>query len=109
MVYVDLILVACIWVLILDISGFVPEVEDMMTRMLKLKRGRVVIPKPFSCSLCMTFWTGLIYLLVIGQCNFWNIFMTLLVAVLTPEIGELILTAKDIVRWILNKLNILLK
>ena len=48
MPYFDLFLIALICVVIIDISGFIGEIEDILAKWLKVKSVR--IPKPFSCS-----------------------------------------------------------
>lgn len=45
-------------VFVVDLSGFIPELESIISKRFHFKAR---IPKPFSCSLCMTFWLGLIY------------------------------------------------
>lgn len=62
---IDLFLVTCIIVFIIDISGFMDEMEHILGKWLNAK---IIIPKPFSCSLCLTWWVGLIYIII--QSNF---------------------------------------
>jgi len=105
---IDILFIAIICVCIIDLSGFVQEMEVLLKKWLKIQRGEVRIPKPFSCSLCMTFWTGLIYLMITGQ---FTLFMTaylLIVSILTPEIKDFIYTIKDFINFILNKIHNLL-
>ena len=64
MPYFDLFLIALICVVIIDISGFIGEIEDILAKWLKVKSVR--IPKPLSCSFCMVHWVGLAYLLLSG-------------------------------------------
>lgn len=69
MVIIDLILIAVIVVFIIDISGVVNSIKSglkwVMTKG-KLNSSDYRL-KPFDCSLCMNFWTSLIYLLIIGK------------------------------------------
>lgn len=69
MVIINLLLIATICVFIIDISGAADSLKSGIKYV--LTKGRMSNSnyrlKPFDCSLCMTFWSSLIYLLVIGQ------------------------------------------
>lgn len=60
----DVILIQVLVCFLIDLSGFIPSLERGLGKILKY---RVSIPKPFSCSLCMGWWIGLIYLLLTGH------------------------------------------
>lgn len=62
----DLFFITLIIVFVIDISGIIDEMETILSKWLK---GKARIPKPFSCSLCMSWWTGLFYLLCTGNFN----------------------------------------
>ena len=49
MLYFNLFLIALICVIIIDVSGFIEELELILAKWLKVNKVR--IPKPFSCSL----------------------------------------------------------
>lgn len=63
--YVDLLILAFAVVYAIDVSGFVPEIITRFFRWLKKPRPTQTV-KPWECSLCMTFWTGVVYLLITG-------------------------------------------
>ena len=92
MLYVNILLIALICVIIIDISGIVEEAEAGLSRWLGTKAR---IPKPFSCSLCMTHWTALIYILCLGQFSILNYAYILFIAVLTPVIGDVVWHVRD--------------
>lgn len=58
-IYVQLLLLAWVVVFIIDLSG----VTDEAARWL----GRERLRKPLSCSLCMTWWTGLAWSIATGS------------------------------------------
>ena len=67
MIYLNILLIAVIVTYCLDVSGFKDEITIKISSW--LTKGVVNKPfelKPFSCSLCMTFWTSLVYVLCIG-------------------------------------------
>ena len=80
---IHLILIQIICVLLVDVTGVI---EDMLTPIVRWLSGTKIgtIGKPFSCSLCCTFWTGLIYLLCTGNFTIVNFTVLLLLACLTP-------------------------
>lgn len=95
----NLIFIAVICVCIIDVSGFIGEIETLLTKLLGFK---VRIPKPLSCSLCMTFWTGLVYLLVWHLLTLGSLALLLCVAVCTPVIENLIWNVRDILGILIN-------
>lgn len=72
-------IISVLVVFVIDYSGAVEEGEKYLSVLLRSKLP-VKIPKPFSCSLCTSFWTGLIYLIIIGQLSFLSLFYLVLVA-----------------------------
>lgn len=101
---IEIIYIAIICVVIIDLSGFIQELERMLKKWLGIRKGEVRIPKPFSCSLCMCFWTGLIYLLCTGQFTLFMIAYVLLISILTPQIKDLIYLFKDTIDFILRSI-----
>lgn len=68
MTLVYLLCISMFFSFLIDYSGIIDSFESFVqkhsTGLLKFFK----VPKPFSCSLCMTFWTGLI-LLVLESAN----------------------------------------
>ena len=66
MVLINLTLITAIVVFIVDISGAVDSLKSGLKWILtkgKMKNSDYQL-KPLDCSLCMTFWSGIIYLLI---------------------------------------------
>lgn len=62
--FLDLLFLTLIVVYVVDLSGF----TDSWLRAFSRWLGRTVKEfKPFTCSLCMTWWTGIVYLIVTGR------------------------------------------
>lgn len=74
----ELLLLTFSIVYIIDHSGIVYEISK--TLYTQLNKGKQyngqIIPKPFSCSVCMTFWTTLIIML----CSSISVIVTLALA-----------------------------
>lgn len=97
---IDLFLITLIIVFIIDISGFVDEMETILSKWLK---GKARVPKPFSCSLCMTWWTGLIYLLIIGEFTLLWIATVALFAFLSGVLATLLICIRETLNWVIEK------
>lgn len=104
---INLLLISCLVVFVIDLSGFVDEI---VSRLYKKYVGvgdyHLILPKlkPFSCSLCSTFWAGLIYLLITHSFTIPYIAYVCLLAFLTPITGDLLTLIKDTLTKIINKL-----
>lgn len=93
----DILLIAVIIVVIIDISGFIDSLKSGLKKV--LTKGRMSDPyyslKPLDCSFCMTFWTGLIWLLVIHNVTLWMLAYLLLICVMTPVIKDVIILIRE--------------
>ena len=70
-----------------------------MKKVFKLKNPDIssLVWKPFDCSLCMTWWTGITYLLIAGQFTLINFAFVTILAALASEISEMIRLVKDLI------------
>lgn len=97
-VMLDLFLIAVIVVCIVDISGFTDSWKSGLKRL--LTKGRLSNPnyslKPFDCSTCLNFWTGLVYLLVTHNFSLWMLTYLLLLSVMTPVIKDVIILIREL-------------
>lgn len=103
--WLKLLILTSIIVFIIDLSGFIDEVERILSKWIKAK---VLIPKPFSCSLCISWWIGLLYLLVYGKFTIIWIGYVALLSLLTTTIYNGLLMIRDllnkIIDWVYNTL-----
>lgn len=104
MVLIELVLLAYIVVMIVDISGAIDSLKSglkwLMTKG-KMNNSDYRL-KPIDCSLCMTFWVGIIYLLIHGIFCVKYVAFVLLLACFTEVIKSSILLVKDIAITIIN-------
>lgn len=63
-ILLNLFLIATVVVFIIDVSGFKDTVLAVFSRLYKRD---ITTMRPFTCSLCMTWWIGLIWLLFAGS------------------------------------------
>lgn len=103
----DLFLIGVICVIIIDISGVTYSIKSGIKRL--LTKGMMSDPnyslKPIDCSFCMTFWSGLVYLLVTNTLSLWMITFLLLICTMTPVIKDVIILVRESLIKILNYFN----
>lgn len=100
----NIFLISIIVVCIVDISGFVDTVKSTISKILtngKFNTADYTL-KPIDCSLCMTFWIGLGFLIYHNSVSLLNIAILLLIAISTPIIHDIIRLILDIFSKIIN-------
>lgn len=100
MILIDLLLISIILVFIIDLSGFTQSVQHGLKRFLKTNKDIVI--KPFMCSLCMTFWTGIIYALIMHSFTIPILAFITLLAFMTPVIRDILKLIQDFIIAIIN-------
>ena len=98
MVLINLTLIAAIVVFIVDISGAVDSLKSGLKWILtkgKMKNSDYQL-KPLDCSLCLTFWSGIIYLLITNNFTLPYLAFVCLLACFTGVIKTSILLVEDI-------------
>ena len=104
---IDLILIQLIIVYIIDLSGAVESFKLFISKI--LTKGKIQTTnfdlKPFTCSLCSTWWIGLIYLLICHSFTIPYIALVALLSYLTPLSSSILLLIKDLAIFLINKLN----
>lgn len=102
----DLFLIAVIVVIIIDISGVTLSIKSGIKRL--LTKGMMSDPnyslKPIDCSFCMTFWTGLLWLVVTHTLTLWMLTYLLLLCVMTPVIRDVIILVRELFIKIIRKI-----
>lgn len=100
-----MIFLTVIIVFIIDLSGFIDSLKKGLSYL--LTKGRIVKSdyslKPFDCSLCMTFWCGIIYFLIIGKFTLLNLLYISLCSFFTPVIKDILYFLRDSFIKILSK------
>lgn len=87
-IYLACLIIAVSFVIIIDYLDAPNEIAGtIMGLITKGKITHVRLKKPFGCSLCMTFWTTLILLLIVNPLMCW---LSLIYAIITKYIFYLI-------------------
>lgn len=99
-----ILLIALIWVYICDLSGIVTEISHCFAKLLKIHESNMPSLKPFSCSQCMTFWTGLFYVIFADSFSLASIVVVCLFAFFTTTLRGLLQAVKEYVERFINKI-----
>lgn len=115
-IFIQLLLVTAIICFIVDVSGFIndglkPLVAKIVSKRtnIKVNPEDIVIHKPWICSLCLTFWISIGYIIIMNQFTLVNLAYICLLALMSSNISELLMQAKDVIAWVQMKVNKLLK
>lgn len=100
MIYLDLFKISIIVVIIIDISGFIDSIKTLIGKVLHINNVNL---KPLDCSLCMTFWVSMAYLLITNQLSITAVMVTLLLSTMTPIIKDAIYLVRDLIGKAINK------
>lgn len=102
-IYIQQLLVACIVVFVVDLSGFTDSWRDGLARILKVRELRPL--KPFDCSLCMTWWTCLLYPIFTGDFSLLTVASAAALAFLSRTIYAVLLFISESIQWLINKVT----
>lgn len=104
----DLLIMTCVIVWIIDLTDIIETIKKQIWKYVwnGKKEYKVYTLKPIDCSLCMTWWTGLIYLIIVGKFNLMMIGLVGLLSFLTPVIRDGLNLIKDI---LINSINLIYK
>ena len=100
----NLFIISVIWTLILDLCGFGKTVDKLFYRIIykgRAWRDDAHFP-PFDCSLCMTFWTGLFYLILTHSFTIPYLMFLLTFAWATTIEKDIFLLVKDLITKIVD-------
>lgn len=104
---INIVLLTTIVCFIVDISGFVDSVKGLIWKLVigKNKPFQDFNMKPFDCSLCCSFWVGLIHLLCVGQFNIPMIGFVCLFSLLSSNITGLLIVIREGINYLLSLLS----
>lgn len=100
MIWINLLLITAILVFIIDLSGFTQSVQRLLKKWLKTNKDIVI--KPFMCSLCMTFWTGIVYTIIAHAFTIPILAYIALLSFMTPVIRDILKLIQDFIIAIIN-------
>ena len=101
-IYIDLLLLAAITIYIVDLSGFTESWRSALTKALKARELKPI--RPFDCSLCMTWWVGIIYAICTGSVTLPVIAYIAALSFLSLPISQVFIFIKEGMSFLLNKM-----
>lgn len=101
MIYIDLFKISIIVVIIIDISGFIDSIKNLVGNVLHINNVKL---KPLDCAFCLNFWASLAYLLITNQLSITAVMVTLLLSTMTPIIKDAIYLLRDLIGKAINKI-----
>lgn len=96
----NLLMISFVICFIVDISGIIESIESALSKWLK---GKAQLPKPFNCSLCLTFWVGLIYVICV-DCALVNVLLVCVFSAISEHITSAIIIIKQLIAWLFDKI-----
>lgn len=100
--YLDIFLLSLLVVYIVDLSGFTEAWLSAFSRWL----GRTVREvRPFTCSLCMVWWTGVVYAIVTGRFCLPILAYTALLSYLSMTISHFMIFINELLLVCISKLQ----
>lgn len=114
MIYLNLLILALMIVFVIDLSGFFKTIGKHFYRW--VFNNKKEMPEDFDwdyvfigfhifkCSLCATFWAGVIYLLATSTFTILNLGYVALLAFLTPVLKDAVVLIKEILITVENYL-----
>ena len=102
---INCLFITIIWVVVLDQLHFWDDFSMMISGW--LSGGKIKKPldwKPFNCSVCMSFWTNLAYIIVTNQFSILMILYILVLSWSTPIINSIL---SFVINAVLKMINII--
>lgn len=100
--WIELLLLTIIVCFVVDISGFIYTIKNLIWKWVfnGKKEYREFRLKPFDCSLCMSWWVGLIWI-IIYDFSLLNLFIVCVFVTLSEEITNTLL----IIKYLIHKVG----
>lgn len=93
-------------VFVIDHSGMIDTIKGALAKWLKVREVRI---KPFDCSLCMSWWCGLLALAIEQQFTLGNIVAVALFALFADKIADTLTLLRDATSKAINAIYKLVK
>lgn len=98
--------ITLIVVFVIDHSGMIDTIKGALAKWLKVRAVRI---KPFDCSLCMSWWCGLLALAIERQFTLGNIVAVALFALFADKIADTLTLLRDATTKAINAIYKLFK
>lgn len=102
----DLFYITLIVVFIIDHSGIIDTIKSALAKWLGVQGVRL---QPFDCSLCMTWWACLLYIIITGHFTLGGIALCAIFALGADKLADTLALIRDIITKTINELYKLFK
>lgn len=111
MIYLYILLIAICCVIVVDLTDFVDFIKMKIWNWVfdGNKPYKDFLFKPMDCSLCLTFWTSLLYLIITKSLSIPLFTFILFIAFITPILKDTLLLLKDIMLKLIDIIYKILK
>lgn len=96
-IYLQLLLLSWVVVFVVDLSGITDTVAGWL--------GRKALRKPWSCSLCLTWWCGLIWAAATGCLSWAVVAYIAALAWCAKYLREILVCINDFILRIIHKIH----
>lgn len=103
----DIILISLVCVFVIDCTDIVATIKRRISNIIYRRDVNISI-KPFDCSLCMSFWCGLAYLLLTHSFSLPLLFLVCLSSYFTPVYKELYDLITDMTQTLIDNIRAML-
>lgn len=103
----DIILISLICVFVIDCTDIIPTVKRRIGNLIYHRDVNLTL-KPFDCSLCMSFWCGLFYILLTGSFSLPLLFLVCLSSYFTPIYKEIYDFVTDMMQTLISNIRAML-
>lgn len=103
----DIILISLVCVFVIDCTDIIPTLKRRISNIIYHRDVNISI-KPFDCSLCMSFWCGLAYLLLTRSFSLPLLFLVCLSSYFTPVYKELYNLLTDMTQTLIDNIRAML-
>lgn len=100
----DLFILTIIVVFIIDLSGIIDTLKRVIWKLFFKSSFQEFELKPLDCSLCMTWWSCLGYIIITNQFSLYSICVCALFSFSADLVGTILHAVKDIFGLLLNKI-----
>lgn len=102
----NLFILTVIICFIVDISGIIEQLKRWLFKIAYPEKPyRPYSLKPFDCSLCMTWWAGLVYITIYGCFDLPHIALVVLMAYLSERVKNAMELVSDFFGTTIDKLK----
>ena len=106
MIYLEQLIVAVVVVFVVDLSGFTVTWLGWLSKWTaRYGYGPVRKLRPFSCSLCMTWWCCLLWALIRGQLSVYTVGASAVLAFFSITVKDVLIFMQEWAAWTLSKLS----